>query len=160
MSTELLSLEFSPTCLSVVVSNKPMVLDSGATHHMVNNYQLLSHAKPLTLSVTTGNSKNSLTATAIGTAVLVNHAGKKLTLHNVLFIPNLSRNLLSLTKLIRHNFHLLKKDSQHAMINIDNCFTFNSTIVHNLLELSDSTYIEMNPASSYLSKVQSLDWHS
>lgn len=55
--------------------SKPTVIDSGATHHMVNDPSKFITQKTIYSSISTGSLKNSLTATAVGSANLVDPAG-------------------------------------------------------------------------------------
>ncbi|MBW0590350.1 hypothetical protein O181_130065 [Austropuccinia psidii MF-1] len=74
--------------------NKPtttsLVLDTGALNHMFNNKLFFSSILP-------GCNNSSLKAEAIGTAKIIDRQGKTWDLHNSLYIPALTTNLLSLT---------------------------------------------------------------
>ena len=54
------------------------VLDSGATHHIVNDSAYLLNSKPISLNIGTGNKNYSLHATEIGEATIVNQLGQDL----------------------------------------------------------------------------------
>ena len=70
--------------------DKPVVLDTGATHHMVNNQSIFTTISKTNIKILTGGHSNYLAATAIGTATLVNQNGQEFKLANVLLVPDLS----------------------------------------------------------------------
>ena len=72
-------------------TNLDIVIDSGATHHMVHDKRLLTRLAPLTkpAQITVGNGA-TITATEAGSLQL-----RHTTLDNVLHVPALGRNLLS-----------------------------------------------------------------
>lgn len=72
------------------VKSKPIVLDTGATHHLVNNSDVFQPTSNTSLKIATGGHHNFLNATAIGSATLINHKGEKITLDNVLLVPTLN----------------------------------------------------------------------
>ncbi|KNZ56334.1 hypothetical protein VP01_2431g2 [Puccinia sorghi] len=55
-------------------ASKPIVLDSGATHHLVNNLDVFLPVAESKIKIATGGHSNFLTATAVGTATLINPA--------------------------------------------------------------------------------------
>ncbi|KNZ50358.1 hypothetical protein VP01_446g5 [Puccinia sorghi] len=65
-------------------ASKPVVLDSGATHHLVNNPDMFLPSAESNIKIATGGHSNFLNATAVGTAVLINHLGERFTLENAL----------------------------------------------------------------------------
>ncbi|KNZ44023.1 hypothetical protein VP01_9584g1, partial [Puccinia sorghi] len=50
--------------------SKPIVLDSGATHHLVNNPEVFRPMAKSNIKIATGGHSNFLNATAVGSAVL------------------------------------------------------------------------------------------
>ncbi|KAI7964673.1 hypothetical protein MJO29_002771 [Puccinia striiformis f. sp. tritici] len=88
-----------------VPKNSPMkiVLDSGASHHMLNNINMFKTTSPTSISIVTGNRDDhkELVATARGPAQLQFDDGNVLELSDALYVPNLSRNLVSLVQLMR-----------------------------------------------------------
>lgn len=90
------------TCLLSDLNNpvvKPTVLDSGATHHMINDKKLIYIEKEdVRFQVTTDNNSNCLEARGMGQDLLRNNSGESILLENALFVAGLNRNLISLTK--------------------------------------------------------------
>nr|KYP42790.1 hypothetical protein KK1_035771 [Cajanus cajan] len=89
------------------------VLDSGASHHMTPCLSLLKAVqkidKPLYVTV------------PIGSAILVESMGyidlnKNIKLENVLFVPQFSRNLISMHKLARDSNCILTHDENHCVL--------------------------------------------
>lgn len=85
-------------------ANVRFVVDSGATEHMVNDERLLENVKELDkpAAISTAKSGQVLWATKSGkmrlTSVIGVNKMKPITLYNVLFIPGLDSNLLSVRK--------------------------------------------------------------
>ncbi|KNZ64553.1 hypothetical protein VP01_1016g9, partial [Puccinia sorghi] len=65
-------------------ASKPTFLDSGATHHLINNPDMFQPTANSNIEISMGGHSNFLNATAVGSAILINHRGKKLILENAL----------------------------------------------------------------------------
>ncbi|KAI7951517.1 hypothetical protein MJO28_007201 [Puccinia striiformis f. sp. tritici] len=139
---------------------KPIVLDTGATHHMVNDASIFVPVSESNIRILTGGHKNFLNATAIGTAVLVNQDGDKMVLDNVLLVPALNRSLLSVTRLFERDLTITNAGQDKVVVMIDGHFKLSGSSKNNLLELSASHFEEINLASSCLfSSPVHPDWH-
>ncbi|KNZ48834.1 uncharacterized protein VP01_5385g1 [Puccinia sorghi] len=55
------------------LSYKPAVLDSGATHHLINNPDMFHPTADYNIKISMGGHSNFLNATAVGSALLINH---------------------------------------------------------------------------------------
>ncbi|KNZ64399.1 hypothetical protein VP01_10340g1, partial [Puccinia sorghi] len=64
-------------------SSKPIVLDSGATHHLINNPDTFKPSAESNIKIATGG-HNFLNATDVETATLVNHLENQIVLKNAL----------------------------------------------------------------------------
>ncbi|OWZ19834.1 hypothetical protein PHMEG_0005846 [Phytophthora megakarya] len=85
--------------VSTQAAGADWVIDSGASNHMTGTSGLLSNLHELTSSVVvTSGSGTALTATHSGKPPLPLITGGSCTLDNVLYVPGLQRNLVSLTK--------------------------------------------------------------
>ncbi|KNZ56255.1 hypothetical protein VP01_2453g5 [Puccinia sorghi] len=62
-------------------TSKPIVLDSGATHHLINNPDVFHSTAKSNIKIATGGHSNFLNATAVRTAILTSMSA-------VFFIPN------------------------------------------------------------------------
>jgi hypothetical protein len=83
------------------------ILDSGATIHTCSNKYLFTNIKPTNTSIKWGNTSNIIKASGIGNIdVIFTSTNKKVTISNVLYIPELGVNLLSLSLIINKNFSL------------------------------------------------------
>ncbi|CAN6700355.1 unnamed protein product [Malus baccata var. baccata] len=79
------------------------VVNTGATHHMTSRVEVLNHITPYNgdATITVGNGEG-LVVKNIGSSVL-NTKPKSLILQNVLHVPHITMNLLSVKKLCRDN---------------------------------------------------------
>ena len=81
---------------SVAASSAPWIIDSGASDHMTGSRHLFTSFTPCSSGRTVEIANGSLTAvTGTGCIPLNSH----ITLSNVLYVPQLSCNLLSISKL-------------------------------------------------------------
>ena len=102
--------------LSAMVSEVNMVgsnpqewwIDTGATRHVCCDRRMFTTLEPVSNGekVFMGNSATSDVA-GIGKVVLKMTSGKELTLNNVLFVPEIRKNLVSGSLLIRHGFRMV-----------------------------------------------------
>jgi transposase InsO family protein len=91
-----------------------MILDSGATHHMVNDEVLLIGAQQADIKVKIADD-SILSCTKTGSVEIQNHEGALVKLNNVLYMPDLSCNLLSVSK-AQDAGYLVTFDSKGAKI--------------------------------------------
>ncbi|KAG7302564.1 hypothetical protein JYU34_012495 [Plutella xylostella] len=94
------------TALSVKVQNDVWYIDSGATHHMCNNKQIMQElqcSKKLEVNVANGE---KLLTEGIGKVKVLLKTGLK-TVSEVHYIPKLSANLLSVSELNRKGFSVV-----------------------------------------------------
>jgi transposase InsO family protein len=117
-----------------LTSGDKAVLDSGASHHMINDAAMFVSRTPVNIGVVTGNRArgNELVATARGTAILRFDDGNILELADALYVPSLARNLVSLVQLMHRRVsvdgsdgrYLVKIDEQHPFQVVTNNFIF------------------------------------
>ncbi|KAI3455055.1 hypothetical protein Pfo_011718 [Paulownia fortunei] len=90
--------------------------DSGATAHMSNQEGNLKSLKPYfgNNSIFVGNGQ-ALSITHSGKALL-NTSHGKILLNNVLVVPKIKKNLLSVNKLVDDNFYTITFDSNKFVI--------------------------------------------
>ncbi|KNZ53955.1 hypothetical protein VP01_3092g4 [Puccinia sorghi] len=127
--------ESEVSLLLVESENKPIVLDSGATHHMVNDPTCFTPIAETNVKISTGGHNNLLYATAIGKATLVNQEGKTVILDNVLLVPSLTRSLISIPRLFNKSFTIEKTSDDGVRVCVDKDFMLQGSLKHNLLEL-------------------------
>lgn len=72
------------------------IIDSGATQHMCNNRSLFSDFQNLTMPITIANN-TTMNATGKGTVQITTQSGKSFTLTDVLYVPQLASNLISVS---------------------------------------------------------------
>lgn len=82
--------------------NVEMICDLGATEHMVNSTEYFSNIISLTkpINISSANSKAPIQATKKGSFISRLDSGKIVKINQILFSEKLSKNLLSLRKLV------------------------------------------------------------
>ncbi|GBM84188.1 Copia protein [Araneus ventricosus] len=107
------------TVLSSVDSQRNIFcLDSGATSHMCFNEHLFTEINPIDDTYVTLAVDKTVKAIAKGTVtfdVLFGNQTKGITLQNVLYIPELKNNLISISKVTANNF-TVKVQRNHASV--------------------------------------------
>ncbi|OAV90118.1 hypothetical protein PTTG_28426 [Puccinia triticina 1-1 BBBD Race 1] len=71
------------------------ILDSGASNHMLTTLGYFKQTNPVNIGIVTGSGPGKLVATARGDAILPLANGGLILLKDALFVPNLTRNLIS-----------------------------------------------------------------
>jgi transposase InsO family protein len=146
--------------LNTAVEKKAPILDSGASHHMVNDLSIFSKSKDVNINIHTG-SNQKISAIATGEAYISNDSGSIVKLDNVLYAPDLHRPLISLNCLFDESISL-SKSYDSFKINFDNNFSLSGTIRNNLLEITNE-FAMKEEFSLYLSTASSnssIDWHA
>ncbi len=97
-----------------------LICDSGATEHLVNTTECLSSMRPLKnqISIKSANVKAPLVASQFGNLITRLDSGKIVKIKNILFAPQLSKNLLSLRKLVQNGIDILLSSSGIKIIDI------------------------------------------
>ncbi|MBW0485135.1 hypothetical protein O181_024850 [Austropuccinia psidii MF-1] len=80
---------------------------------MFNNKRFFSLIQPCSTKVSNGCKRSSLKAEAIGTARIIDRQGKTWNLHNSLYVPALTTNLLSLTHLATSETRIKNSKGYH-----------------------------------------------
>ncbi|KNZ53851.1 hypothetical protein VP01_3118g1 [Puccinia sorghi] len=124
--------ESEVSLLLTEADSKLTVLDSGATHHMVNNPSAFIQSSKSVIKISTGGHSNFLTVMAIGTAILTNHLGEQIMLENALLVPNLNRSLVSIPRVFKKTLNLTKKENNRVEIVIDGSTTLLGSLKNNL----------------------------
>lgn len=157
METNSSSAQLLLTCESSIPS-KPIVIDSGASHHMVNREALFSNLKPYSRQIGTGCNSSNLVATGIGRISIKNHDGRVFHLDDVLFVPGLNRSLLSLTKLFKIGMKVTKLSTSKLQITLDDSITLLADASHHLFELPVSHFIQPSSSCMVTTSVN-VNWH-
>ncbi|GBL98972.1 Retrovirus-related Pol polyprotein from transposon TNT 1-94 [Araneus ventricosus] len=112
------------TVLSCVDSHRNIFcLDSGATSHMCFNEHLFTEINPIDDTYVKLAVDKTVKAIAKGTVtfdVLVGNQTKGITLQNVLYIPDLKNNLISISKVTANNFTVKFQRNHASVINSKN----------------------------------------
>ncbi|MBW0487212.1 hypothetical protein O181_026927 [Austropuccinia psidii MF-1] len=111
---------------------KTLVVDCGATHHMFNNKELfLNFVETEKFHISTSNPTSNLVSTGSGTAV-IEIENKALKLLNCLYVPNPSKNLVSLIELFLRSITIIKQDNSFSIVN-NNKLILRGQIINNLM---------------------------
>jgi hypothetical protein len=146
---------------AVICSKQGFIIDSGASFHMVNDASLLRNHQPISVEITTAN-KELLRCDTKGEAVLINHAGKQVLLKDVLFLPALTCNLLSVKKAseaglninFAHDMILFKLPGRQALLTgkaIGSLYEFSG---HALTQMMAAPMIPLDQANTTPDVVQ------
>ncbi|MBW0507776.1 hypothetical protein O181_047491 [Austropuccinia psidii MF-1] len=104
--------------------NNTLVVNCSATHHMCNNKELFSKSvETEKLNISTSDPGSNLFATGRGT-IAIEVENETVLLPNCLYVPNLSRNLISLLKIFATSITIAKHDKVFSITNN------NKTILH------------------------------
>ncbi|KAA1087994.1 hypothetical protein PGTUg99_050213 [Puccinia graminis f. sp. tritici] len=126
-----------------IVKTSPIVklgaiLDSGASNHMFNSLDFFVDSEPVFIFIITGDGKSreELVATRKGTALIQLADDKIITLKNSLFVPNLTRNLVSLSQLIDNNISIQRAGKLFNVILNNQEKLFSLDLSNQLFEIS------------------------
>ncbi|PLW27994.1 hypothetical protein PCASD_26554 [Puccinia coronata f. sp. avenae] len=141
------------SCLITTRNNNPAVLDTGASHHMFNDLEYFRDAttESCSISISTGRNSSDLTAIRKGTAMVAQSTGKILLLPDSLYVPGLTRNLISMTKLTSDNARLNKRGGR-ICVTIDNSIHFDCLQHNGVLEIEGS----IGPVPPQISMLQAV----
>lgn len=142
------------------INPKKMVLDSGATHHIINSAALMNDIAPCNIKIGTGNPNHVLSAEGIGSATIIDQNGRKLVLKNVLLVPEINRCLLSLSRLIHSSSKIKRIGLSNFIIHFDNKFVLSGSLKNHLFELNNADFEINSKFSSYFTDIAQPDWHT
>lgn len=124
------------------------ILDSGATIHTCYIKELFTSLEPTTTSIKWGNTSNSIKAQGVGNIQLVFTSTQQLvTLTNVLFVPELGVNLLSLGLITSKGFSL-SFNKENCYINKPNNSVLATGVYKEGVSVFKATSPRYNPISS------------
>lgn len=111
------------TCYSSNVSSENWLIDSGCTNHMTYDKKIFKDLRNTNITkVKIGNGEH-LTVKGIGTVVLKSSSSLK-TISNVLYVPEINQNLLSVGQLVERGFKVNFEDNQCLVKNASNKILF------------------------------------
>ena len=133
-------------------------LDSGATVHVCNNReQFKTYAETVDREVLMGN-HNSAKVFGQGSVELRLTSGKKLTLLNVLHVPEIKKNLVSASLLCKNGFKVVL-ESGSVVLSKNGIFVGKGYSCEGMFKLNVDGINEMNNVSTYFVDSPSL-WHA
>ncbi|MBW0460659.1 hypothetical protein O181_000374 [Austropuccinia psidii MF-1] len=131
-----------------------LVVDCGATHHMFNDKRLfVNFIETKELKIATSDPTSNLISPGKGIVTITTN-NNKLVLQNCLYVPNLSRNLISLLEMFEGSITILKENGKFKIIK-ENIAILEGRILNNLMISS------FNKHAALLTTVHSgTCWHS
>ncbi|KNZ46292.1 hypothetical protein VP01_7395g1, partial [Puccinia sorghi] len=123
--------ESEVSLLLTEAASKPIVLDSGATHHLINNPEMFQPTSEASVKIATGGHSNFLNTTAVRVATLVNYLGKCITLENALLVPTLTWSLISIPRLFKEKLLIVRSADRGATITIDDNYKLLGSMKNN-----------------------------
>ncbi|MBW0530767.1 hypothetical protein O181_070482 [Austropuccinia psidii MF-1] len=116
-----------------------LVVDCGATHHMFNNEKLFANFIEMKeLKIATSNPTSSLISAGKGTVTIITN-NNKLILQNCLYVPNLSKNLISLLQMFEGSI-TIHKENEKFKITKENATILEGQILNNLMISNFTNY--------------------
>ncbi|KAL4318060.1 hypothetical protein GQ457_18G019390 [Hibiscus cannabinus] len=100
---------FVATCFVSYESNESWLIDSGCTNHMTHDKELFRELKPTHITKVRIGNGEYISVKGKGTVAVTSCSGTKL-IHDVLFVPEIQQNLLSVGQLIEKGFKVVFKD--------------------------------------------------
>jgi hypothetical protein len=135
----------------------PPILDSGASHHMVNDKSVFNKIKDVDINIFTGGLEQQINATAVGETFIWDDNGAVFKLNNVLLVPHLHQPLISMNGLFK-NVISVYKTLNHFSIRFNNNLSLSGSVNNNIFQLN-SSFVLKNCASAY-SAIKEIDWHA
>ncbi|MBW0488997.1 hypothetical protein O181_028712 [Austropuccinia psidii MF-1] len=134
-------------------SSSSLVIDCGATHHMFSDKKLFTEfVQTPEERIATSDPRSSLTCKGQGT-VKINVNNESMTLHDCLYFPNITKNLVSLLDLCSKSITITKNGTTFQLLN-DEQVLLKGQIVNRLLT------VNFNQPRTLLSRIStSYTWH-
>lgn len=132
-------------------SSNDWYFDSGATSHMCNNELLFDELKQCPeFEIMTANSsvmKGNLVGD-INMEVNVGNGNSNIVLRDVLYLPESHTNLLSISKIVKHEHHVIFDSNGCRVINSDNEEIATGSLEDNMFELNKANLKNYSAKSS------------
>ena len=91
-------------------------LDSGCPSHMFGRKDWFVNLKPSMKNMVEFANDNTLAAKGIGDVLIIRKYDKRSVIYNLLYIPGVKRNLLSIEKLVEKNYKVLVNDKMIGVV--------------------------------------------
>ncbi|KAJ8634468.1 hypothetical protein MRB53_008735 [Persea americana] len=101
---------FVASCFATSSSKESWLIDSGCTSHMTYNQELFKELDKTAISKVKIGNGAYLAVKGKGTVAIEGHTGLKL-ISNVLYVPNINQNLLSVGQLLEKGYKVLFEDN-------------------------------------------------
>ncbi len=95
-----------------------LICDSGATEHLVNSLECLTNISnlPIPITIQSANVKAPIQATKTGTIITQLQSGKIVKIKDILYASKLTKNLLSVRKLVQNGVDVVLSNSSVKII--------------------------------------------
>ncbi|KAI3423526.1 Protein kinase domain-containing protein [Psidium guajava] len=101
---------FVATCFAGSEASESWLIDSGCTNHMTNDKELFRDLRPTTITKVRIGNGDYISVKGKGTVAITCCSGTKF-IHDVLFVPEIQQNLLSVSQLIGRGFKVVFEDN-------------------------------------------------
>ncbi|XP_019455424.1 PREDICTED: uncharacterized protein LOC109356505 [Lupinus angustifolius] len=135
-------------------------LDSGCSNHMTNHKEWLKDLDSTKRSRVKFADDSSLSAEGAGSVVIKRKNGSKAIVSNVLCVPKMKYNLLSIGQLIEKGFSVLMKNSQLELFDSDGKLILRTKASKNRTFQVSFNAAEVQCMSSVETRDESWIWHS
>lgn len=115
------------SAISFVVGNtrqEQFIVDSGATSHMCSNEKYFTSLKPSSGSIKCASKSAILEIKGVGNIIGKTSNGTEITLNEVLYVPELNGQLISVRKIESANYAVVFKNEKVFLEKGRNCFIF------------------------------------
>ena len=106
-------------------------LDSGCSSHMSGRKDCFVNIKPSMKNMVKFANDNTLAAEGVGDVLIMRKDGNRSVISNVLYIPGMKSNLLSIGKLVEKNYKVSIKDKMMRVLNSNGRLILMAQMSHN-----------------------------
>ena len=144
---------FAATCFANKSTSKSWLVDSGCTNHMTNNQDLFRELDRTTISKVRIGNGEYIPVKGKGTVAIESQTGLKL-IYDVLFVPDIDQNLLSVGQLVEKEFKVYFEDRNCIIKDAEGKEVFNikmkgKSFALNLLEDEHTAILQQDSTTMF-----------
>ncbi|RVW66870.1 hypothetical protein CK203_064250 [Vitis vinifera] len=144
---------FAATCFANKSTSESWLVDSGCTNHMTNNQDLFRELDRTTISKVRIGNGEYIPVKGKGTVAIESQTGLKL-IYDVLFVPDIDQNLLSVGQLVEKEFKVYFEDRNCIIKDAEGKEVFNikmkgKSFALNLLEDEHTAILQQDSTTMF-----------